>query len=109
MKELSIKFYSPSEKLPEIPEGERLVSLLVVFYDNCYDEIKPGYGYDTYTAIYKRLDDEDYNNIPYYKESGMTEDFQVFYLDKEWGYYGPSYEEIYLWAYMPNMINGEFV
>ena len=88
-----IEWFSPKDKLPEIPKGKHAVSVMMVVFDDCYNSVSNGKGSDFHTGIW---------------QSGQ---FKNLYLSgwgckRAWDWH-PVFDEVIAWAYTPNVIGFE--
>ena len=106
---VSLIEWQPVSIKPIIPEGRYAVSILMIVYDSVYDEINPGYGWEVYNGVYSSTRDRKGEKSKMYMGIDLEYDFQCLYIGSNYGEYGPIYDEIKYWAYMPKMINGKLV
>lgn len=52
---LKLKWISIEDKLPEIPRGKYAVQVIGAIFDESYESIHPGHGYDVYEITYASI------------------------------------------------------
>jgi len=66
-KMLKMKWISIEEALPSIPKGKYAVQVIAAEFDECYEELNPGYGYSihqvTYAYITKKIKSQSFGFI----------------------------------------------
>ena len=62
-----------------------------------------------YSGTYSSTRDRDGMKNKMYMKSDLEYDFQSLYIGSDYCEFGPIYDEIKYWAYMPKMINGKLV
>ena len=105
----SLLKWNTLDTLPEIPEGKYGVSVLMISYDSVYDEINPGGGYDTFSGIYGSTCDSRGEKLKWYEDTDLENDFMVLYVGVNDSSYGPVFDEILYWSYVPSMFDGKLV
>ena len=87
-------------RLPEIPEGHRSVSVIVATFDKTYEEINPGKGYDVSEGLYHEITDHMRTKWDYPKE--LTADFvDLYYCGDGYSFFGPTGDPVTHWMPMP--------
>lgn len=104
----TIEWYKHDIK-PIIPEGRYAVSVLMITYDPVYDEINPGHGWEVHNGLYGSTKYRDGSKIKYFEKIDRDFDFMSLYFGDGYSDYGPICDRLVYWAYVPQMINGEFV
>jgi len=91
------------EALPEIPEGQYGVQVLVVTYDSVYEEISPGNGYSVHQCSWGSTRNKDGSRLRLFSEEHSDEfDFLELYIGGEGGSeWGPTGDPVIAWRYMP--------
>lgn len=86
---MEMEWIDVNERLPEIPEGQFGVSVIVAVYDSMYAEFSGADGYSVYGAVYHTA------------ERGEP-DFEALYIGgKEGAEYGPIIDDVTHWMYYP--------
>lgn len=101
MRVTQIEWFKVAEKLPEIEEGKHGISVLMATEDPVYQEVHPSDYYEIFDGMYCKINDEDREQ--YYKDSDKECDFMTLYVGADYSDYGPVYDDIHYWAYMPKL------
>lgn len=95
----NMKWISVKDRLPKIPKGQYGISVLVVTFDEIYDELSHGKGQDVSECTYGLLHDCHDRRFPMFKGNKKTEDFYCCYYPD--GEPGPMGDPVTHWMYLP--------
>jgi hypothetical protein len=102
VQESKIVWFHVDECLPVIPDGKYGLQVLVVMYDNVYDEITDN-GWFVDTASYSHTTDRNGNKKKMFENSDKEFDFMDLYIGNHDSEFGPTGDPVIYWAYIPEL------
>lgn len=71
-----IGWFNPQGRLPVIPEGMHAVPVMMIVFDSCLEEIRPGKGHSTIHGSYGSTTDKSGNKKCFFERCDKDYDFQ---------------------------------
>jgi hypothetical protein len=93
-----MEWISIEDRLPEIPEGQYGVSVIVAQFDPVYEEICPGKGCSVQEMVYSKITEKDRERWHYPQE--LKADFMEWYHGTE-NFKGPPGDRVTHWMPLP--------
>lgn len=92
---MKMKWIKVEDALPIIPEGYYSVKVLVVTFDECYEELNPGKGHQVTDAMFGKWEKSELF------EASEKNDFMELYYGQT-TFWGPVPDPVTHWMYLPD-------